>query len=165
MILVITGSEASSFNFNRLIKKMDEISRHLNEEVIIQIGRFGHVPQNAKYFRFLPEEDFIQIYKSSRIVVTHAGVGSIITALKLKKRLIVVPRMKAFGEHIDDHQIEFANIINQIGLAPVIYDIDKLKHMLEIDYPIEPNIELISDSINLRLHLRRYLESITCVIG
>ena len=52
-----------------------------------------------------------ELVREARIVVTHAGVGSILLALTNGKRPFVVPRLRAFGETVDDHQLESSSTI------------------------------------------------------
>ena len=118
--------------FERLIKKIDEIAGRTDEEIVAQIGSTNYKPKNIKYFSFVEEEEKIQeLYKKSRIVITHAGAGTILTLLQNKKPLVVVPRLKEHNEHIDNHQLELTEVINNKGLATVVYDIDKLEGALK----------------------------------
>ncbi len=130
MILAIMGSEASLFEFDRLIDELDEIASTIDEEIIIQIGNGNKAPRNAKYFRFLQDQEFNDCCSSSRIIISHAGIGSIITALRFHKPLIIVPRMKKYGEHIDDHQLEIASEMGRMGHIKVIYDIKDLRYAI-----------------------------------
>ena len=59
---------------------MDEISADLKEEVIAQIGSTKYIPKNMKYFKFLEDESkILKLYKEARLVISHAGAGTIIT--------------------------------------------------------------------------------------
>ena len=67
----------STFGFERLVKKMDEIAGSIDEEVIMQIGRTEYIPQNAKYFNFTTEEEFKVLCQKARVALVHGGVGTI----------------------------------------------------------------------------------------
>lgn len=127
MIFVTIGT---MYGFPRLINEMDEIAKIIDEEVIMQIGETTYEPIYAKYFRTGSREDMNRIYKNSRIVVSHAGVGSIISAIELMKPVIVIPRRKEYGEVIDDHQIEITKELEKEGIIKAVYDIKELKNVL-----------------------------------
>ncbi len=118
------------YGFERLIKKMDEIAGRIDEEVIIQIGSTNYVPENARYFRFASKEDIDQLYERSGVVVCHAGVGSILTALEHGKPVIAVPRRKEYGEAVDEHQVDISRELEKEGRITVVYDVCKLEDML-----------------------------------
>ncbi|MHC1578885.1 MAG: glycosyltransferase, partial [Dehalococcoidia bacterium] len=94
--------------FERLVREMDRIAGELDEEVVMQIGSTDYEPKNCQYFKFMAADEMEKLYARARVVVCHAGIGSILTVLKYSKPLILVPRMKRYGEHIDDHQLEIA---------------------------------------------------------
>ncbi|MBU5687978.1 MAG: beta-1,4-galactosyltransferase [Candidatus Aenigmarchaeota archaeon] len=127
MIFVTVGT--NQFSFNRLIKKIDELIRDgkIKEEVVIQIGHSTYEPKHAKWFRFESYEKIKELTSKSRIVITHGGVGSILTALMYKKTVIAVPRMKIFNEHVDDHQVELVKELSKDGKIIAVFDIDKLQ--------------------------------------
>jgi beta-1,4-N-acetylglucosaminyltransferase len=116
--------------FERLVKEMDLIAGKTDEEVVMQVGSTGYEPINCHYVRFMPENEIEKLYARARVVVCHAGIGSILTALKHSKALILVPRMKKYGEHIDDHQLEIAREMERRGTT-VVYDISELQSALE----------------------------------
>lgn len=132
MIFVTVGT--SSWDFTRLIKEMDRIAGMIDEGVVMQISDTQYLPQNAKYFRFTSDEEYKRLFESARVIVSHAGVGTIITALHYNKPIIVVPRRKVYGEHVDDHQIEITRELEQEGKIIALYDINGLESALrEID--------------------------------
>jgi UDP-N-acetylglucosamine transferase subunit ALG13 len=121
MIFVTVGT--SSWDFTRLIKEMDRIAGMIDEEVIMQISDIKYEPKNAKYFRFVSNERIEELYEDARVVVSHAGVGCIISALKHNKPNIVVPRRKKYAEHFDDHQLEIAKELEKEGKVKVVWNI------------------------------------------
>lgn len=118
------------YGFDRLIKEMDIIAERIDEEVIMQIGETRYIPNNAKYFRFLSEEDMDSLYESSRVVVSHAGTGSILSAIEHAKPIIVVPRRKKYEEHMDDHQLDIAGELEKEGAIMVVHDVRDLEKLL-----------------------------------
>lgn len=155
MIFVTIGT---MYGFPRLIKEIDEIAKNINEEIIMQIGETIYEPKNAKFFRFASREEMKKLYKNSRIVVSHAGVGSILSAIENKKPIIVVPRMKEYGEIIDDHQFEITKELEKEGTIVAIYDTNELRVILN------GRINLINNGIikdnTLAIKLKEYLNKL-----
>ena len=127
MILVTIGL---MYGFDRLIKEMDKIAGRVDEAVIMQIGETTYKPKNAEYFRFTSNEEIDRLYEDARVVVCHAGVGSILTALEHGKPVIAVPRRKKYGEHVDDHQLEIARELEKEGRIRVVCDVGELEKVL-----------------------------------
>jgi beta-1,4-N-acetylglucosaminyltransferase len=130
MLFVTVGMHTQGFE--RLIRKMDEIAGQINEEIIMQIGSTNFIPKNAKYFRFVKDDKMIiQYFKDARIIVSHAGAGTLLDALFLNKPVIVVPRLKRFHEHIDDQQLELAEALFSQGKIISVYNIDDLEILID----------------------------------
>ena len=111
--------------FDRLVKKMDEIAGNIDEEVIIQTGGTKFEPKNAKWFDFTTEEEIKGFCRKASVVVTHAAM-SILDAWEQGKPVVVVPRLKKYGEVIDDHQLDFAKELEKEGRVVAVYDVDEL---------------------------------------
>jgi UDP-N-acetylglucosamine transferase subunit ALG13 len=131
MIFVTVGTHEQPFD--RLIKKVDELveNKKIRGKVIAQIGYCRYVPKNFDYFRFADFKKMEKILNSSRIVITHGGIGSIFSALRKGKKVIVVPRMRKFGEHSDDHQIQVAKELEKQGMIIGVYDIEDLEEAIK----------------------------------
>lgn len=106
MIFITLGSQ--KFQFNRLLKAVDELVERgkIKEEVFAQIGYSDYQPVNYKYKKFLDRDEFASMEGKADIVITHGGTGAIIGAVKKGKKVIAVPRLAKYGEHVDDHQIQ-----------------------------------------------------------
>lgn len=128
MIFVTVGTHNQGYE--RLIKKMDEISSKLNEKVVMQIGTTKYEPKNAKWFRFIDYDEIINIMESSNIIICHGGAGTLLDVLKLNKPTIVVPRFKKFNEHYDDHELELAESLNKSKNILVVFNIEKLEEII-----------------------------------
>lgn len=132
MIFVTVGMHPAGFE--RLVRKMDEIARDFGEEIIMQIGGTEYVPRNARYLDFVTDREIREFYKKARVVVTHAGVGSILSALDCGSPLIVVPRIPQYGEVVDDHQLYLAQELEKAGKLIAVYDLEQLEIALkEVD--------------------------------
>ena len=127
MIFVTVGTHEQQFN--RLIKKIDELKRDniITEAVIIQTGFSTYVPQYCKWSKMLPYKEMLECVQNARIVITHGGPASFIMPLQIGKIPIVVPRQKRFGEHVNDHQIEFVrNVVERMGTVICVENIEML---------------------------------------
>jgi UDP-N-acetylglucosamine transferase subunit ALG13 len=131
MIFVTVGTHDQPFD--RLIKKLDELvaKGKIKEKTIAQIGYCNYIPKNFEYFRFIPFEKMKKLFDSADLVITHAGVGSVFLALRKGKKVIVVPRMRKFGEHSDDHQIQVAKELEKQRMIIGVYDIEDLEEAIK----------------------------------
>lgn len=128
MIFVTVGTD--KHEFTRLVKKAEELSKELDEKVIVQTGRTEYEP-DCENFDFLPENKFLKYIKNADVVVTHAGVGSIVNCLKEGKPTVVVPRRSDLNEHVDDHQFDIANEMEEEGKVVSCENLDNLEEMIE----------------------------------
>ena len=124
MIFVTVGT--MHLSFARLIRKMDEIAARTDERVVIQRGLTATIPLHSEHFDFRPRTDIQSLIRESRLVVTHAGIGSVIDALNAKRPLIVVPRLRKFGEHNNDHQLDLARAVERRRWGRAVLDVDDL---------------------------------------
>ncbi|MFQ6010411.1 MAG: PssE/Cps14G family polysaccharide biosynthesis glycosyltransferase [Candidatus Aenigmatarchaeota archaeon] len=134
MIFVTVGTP--KYDFSRLIKKMDEVAKKKN--IFMQIGNTKYVPVNCKYKRFLSRKEFENRIKKSEVIVTHAGVGSIIDVLNAKKPIVVVPRRKKLGEHVNDHQMDITKEFEKRGLIIACYDVSGIEHSIRKSRKLKP---------------------------
>jgi UDP-N-acetylglucosamine transferase subunit ALG13 len=129
MIFVTTGTQAP---FNRLVKAMDIIADDLNgEEVIVQAFGVDFETKNLKIVGFLNPVEYKRIFDEARLIVSHAGMGSIVSALTIGKPIVVIPRKASLGEHRNDHQIEGAKKMESLGYVNVAYDEDELNKKIK----------------------------------
>jgi UDP-N-acetylglucosamine transferase subunit ALG13 len=101
---------------------MDQLAAQLDERVIIQRGSSAYRPRHARHFRFTTGEEMARLTREARIVVSHAAAGAIILALRDGKPLVLVPRSRAHGESLDDHQLELARALAEAGMAVLVTD-------------------------------------------
>lgn len=106
MIFITLGSQ--KFQFNRLLQSVDELIDKgvIKEEVFAQIGYSDYTPINYEYKGFLDRDEFSKQVEKCEILITHGGTGAIISAVKKGKKVIAVPRLAKYGEHVDDHQLQ-----------------------------------------------------------
>lgn len=131
MIFITLGTQ--KFNFNRLLKKIDYFINkgEIREKVIAQIGYSTYHPKYYKYCTFINDDTFEQYIENSRIIITHAGVGTILKAKKRGKKVIVIPRLKKYKEHVDDHQLEITKNFSKKKLIIPCYDLNELTNIIK----------------------------------
>ena len=97
MILILLGTQDNSFH--RLLDKVQELidKKVITEKVIVQAGRTKFESKDMEIYSLMPEEKLREIMEKSDLVITHGGVGAIVMALKMGKKVIAVPRLSAFG--------------------------------------------------------------------
>lgn len=118
MIFVTVGM--SEFQFNRLIKAVDEFCSQEKQEAYIQLGSSEYKPHHCQWVEFLPVKQIQLMIRNSTTVIAHAGTGSILTCIDNGRAPLVVPRLSQFGEAVDDHQVNFALWMQAHGYAHVI---------------------------------------------
>ena len=135
MILITLGSR--EYQFDRLLKKVDVLisEKKIKQDVFAQIGQSTYIPVNYEYERFLSFEKFSEMQDEADIVITHGGTGAMVSALKKNKKTIAVPRLSKFDEHIDDHQLQVASML------------DKNKYLIQV-----VNLEELHDAIEKLTH-------------
>lgn len=129
MIFVTLGSQ--KFQFNRLLIEIDRLIEEgkMVDDVFAQIGYSDYKPMNYKYKDFLDRDEFSDIMSKCDKVITHGGTGAIIGAIKLGKKVISVPRLSIYGEHVDDHQLQ---IVRQFSELELITKCENIEELMEI---------------------------------
>ena len=113
MIFVTVGTHEQQFN--RLIKAVDDLVADgtIKEEVIIQKGYSDYEPKHCKTYRLIGYKDMQKYLDEARIIITHGGPASFMAALERGKTPIVMPRLKRYGEHVNDHQDYFCREVEK----------------------------------------------------
>ena len=131
MILVMLGTQDNSFH--RLLEEVDKLIKKkvIQEKVIAQVGHTKYESKNMEIFDLLPKEELEKYQKQASLIITHGGAGSIITSLKLGKKVIAVPRKHEYGEHVNNHQEEIVTMFNQKGYIIGINDVKELRQAIK----------------------------------
>jgi beta-1,4-N-acetylglucosaminyltransferase len=138
----------------------------IREPVLAQIGNGSYVPSNFEFVRILPLGKFDASFASASAVISHAGIGTISAALRIRKPLLVLPRSRSFGELVDDHQHLTARRFAALGHVLMFTDAAELAGQLAAlkeFRPVarNPNVEGIATVIGTFLagpfpeHVRR----------
>ena len=128
MILVLLGTQNNSFT--RLLEAVQENidKKIINDEVVVQAGFTKFESKDMKIFKLIDKKKLSKLQDKADLIITHGGVGSIISSLEKGKKVIVVPRLKKYNEHVNNHQVDFAEQIEKrMGTIIPIYNIEDLK--------------------------------------
>ena len=145
-------------SFHRLLEEIDKLIDigKIQEEVIVQAGYTKYESKNMKIIDFLPSEELEKLEQQANCIITHGGVGSIIGSIEKGKKVIAVPRLKQYGEHVNDHQIDIVESFNQLGYIIGIKDVSELCDALQKVTTFKPKkyvrntgniIKIVSDFI------------------
>lgn len=128
MIFVTIGTQLP---FPRLIEAVAALVPELDEEVVAQIGPDTGTYAGITSHKTLSPPEYSALFKRARIVVAHAGIGTILTAKARRKPLLLVPRRHAMGEHRNDHQMATARQVESLQGVHIAWDETELARLLK----------------------------------
>ena len=160
MILVTVGTHNEPFD--RLLKEVDRLieSGEIRDKVIAQIGYSQYKPKNYQYFKFTSWQKILRLNKKVTVVVTHGGSGNLIIASHFNKPIVAVPRMKHFGEHINNHQLQLVKELEKEGRVIAVYDIRQLAKSLRKAKLLKVKKRSTEKEKKIISILRRYIDGI-----
>jgi UDP-N-acetylglucosamine transferase subunit ALG13 len=128
VIFVTVGTQ---LNFDRMVSVVDTWAGYSGAQVFAQVGPTDESFSSVTHKHFLEPDEFVYHFESAEVVVAHAGMGSILTALSYGKPIIIMPRRVALGDHRNDHQMATAKrFLAQEGVW-VAWDENELLALLE----------------------------------
>ena len=134
MIFVTIGTQDKKFY--RLLEAIDKLN--IDEKIIIQAGTTEFKSEKPKekieVHQFISKEDFNKYMNEASMIITHAGVATIIQGLKLHKKMIVAARLKKYKEHVNDHQLQILENFTQQGYILPLYDFNDLEKLIKTDF-------------------------------
>jgi exopolysaccharide biosynthesis glucuronosyltransferase PssE len=141
-------------SFNRLINVVLENENILSKPIVIQHGHTTVVgDHNCTCFPFLNMNEFSQFIHASDILIMHAGAGSLIHAIQEGKIPVIMPRLKKYDEHIDDHQVEFAQALSNKNKAIVMMEPNDLISSVNTAKKLQNNINTNEDNNISFMHM------------
>lgn len=157
MILVLLGTQNNSFH--RLLEEIDRLIEKeiIKDEVIVQAGYTKYESKNMKIFNLISKEELDKLQEKADIIITHGGVGSIISSTKLGKKVIAVPRLSKYKEHVNDHQKDIVSVFDKKGYIVGLTGVEELENAIEKVKKFVPNkyeennekmLSIISDFID-----------------
>ena len=117
--------------FARLLEGIDRLAAQLPQPVIVQHGHTPFRDGACQLVPFLGMNEFIGHIHNADLLIMHAGAGSIMHAVEAGKIPVVMPRRAAFGEHVNDHQVEFAQALAEAGKVVIANTPDDLARAVE----------------------------------
>ncbi|MBQ9011207.1 MAG: exopolysaccharide biosynthesis protein [Bacilli bacterium] len=158
MILVTLGTQDKSFS-----RLLDAVQKQINdgvikEEVIVQAGYTKYKSDNMKIFDYIPIDKFDELISNCDLLITHAGVGSIVTAIKKSKKVIAAARLAKYQEHTNDHQLQIAQSFDDAGYIIHLKDFDKLGDILKSINKFKPK-KFKSNKENFVNNLKNYIDN------
>ena len=159
MTFVILGTQDK--HFDRLLKAIDkQIEKgNLKGEVIVQAGTTNYKSENMKIFDMIPIRNFNKLLKEADLVITHGGVGTILSTLKYEKKIIAVPRLKKYGEHENDHQIQIVEEFTKLGYILSSKGLNNLDKKLEEVKEFKPK-QYISNNNKMIKLIENFIDNI-----
>lgn len=131
MIFVTVGTQLS---FERLVRAVDEwAGNNKDKTVFIQLGQTLYRPNNCEFSSFTDPAHWEKLFQESELIVSHAGMGTILKSIEYDKPLILIPRLASLGEHRNDHQVATASKFNNYLNIKIVKEIADLPHAL--DFP------------------------------
>lgn len=157
MIFITLGSQ--KFQFNRLLEAVDELISKgaITEKVFAQIGYSDYIPKHFEYTNFCNRDVFLENMSKANILITHGGTGAIIAGLKCNKKVVAIARLKKYGEHVDDHQLDIVNQFVNMNLIEGIVDINCLEKAI-VDVKSKTYDKYVSNTSNVINIIEGFIE-------
>ena len=126
MILVLLGTQNNSFH--RLLEKLDELveKKVIDEKIVVQAGYTKYESKNMRNIWVNTTRRIERYQEQADLIITHGGVGSIISSIKKGKKVIAVPRLHKYNEHVNDHQTQ---IIENFSIKNYIIGINEVEEL------------------------------------
>lgn len=154
---VIFATVGTQLPFPRLIKTLDQIAGRHGLEVMAQTSDPGGGAAHIEVRPYIDPREFDRFVRAADVLVGHAGIGTVLTAKKFGKPLIIFPRRASLNEHRNDHQLATASKLGHVQGVHVAWDDDELEQLLvatnlaaATNYPspsAQPLIQRLSDFI------------------
>lgn len=159
MILVLLGTQDKPFDriLKAVAKQIDK--GNIKEKVVAQTGCTLFEHKKIKTFDFVSKEEIEKLIDKAKLIITHAGVGTITECIVRNKKVIVVPRLKKYGEHTNDHQLQITKEFAMKNYVLPLYDTKNLSKALEKVKTFKP-VKYESNSENFKNKMIEYINNI-----
>lgn len=158
MILVTLGTQDKTFPrlLDAIQKQIDK--GNIKDKVVVQAGNTKYESKDMEIFDLIDRDAFSELISSCDLLITHGGVGSIITGLKNNKKVIAAPRLEKYGEHTNDHQLQIIEKFSMSGFILPLYDFDKLDEVIKDSKKFKPK-KYQSNTSNMISLIENYIDS------
>jgi UDP-N-acetylglucosamine transferase subunit ALG13 len=119
--IFVTVGTVHQYKFQRMVSLVNSVIND-DDEVIWQIGNIDSIMKGGRVHTEMSAEEFSKSILDADVVISHAGVGSVLNTLDAGKSPVLIPRLSSLDEHIDNHQFEIASLVANLGLAVVVTD-------------------------------------------
>ncbi|MHB1233709.1 MAG: glycosyltransferase [Burkholderiales bacterium] len=116
--------------FARLLEAVARLAPALPQPVVVQHGYTPFQGEGCEMMPFADMARFEQEVERAELLILHAGAGSVIHALRAGKVPVVAPRLARHGEHVNDHQLEFARELAKAGRIVILEDMSQLAQVV-----------------------------------
>jgi UDP-N-acetylglucosamine transferase subunit ALG13 len=159
MILVLLGTQDKPFT-----RLLDAIQKQINNgnikgKVVVQAGCTKYESSDMEIFDLMPIDEFNKLIKKADLIITHGGVGSIMEGIKNNKKILAAPRLKRYGEHDNDHQLQIIEEFANMGYILPLKDFNKLDKMLLKINKFKPK-KFISNTENMIKLVEKQIDSL-----
>lgn len=154
MILVTLGTQKQPFT--RLLDNIE--NSKIKDEIIVQAGHTKYTSKKMKIFDFIDYEEMDDLVDRADIIITHGGTGSIVGPLKKNKKIIAVPRLKKYGEHVDDHQIQIVDMFSEVGYILKFDENDNIDKLVK-EIKKKEMVKFISNTENFIKNLKKEIDN------
>ena len=159
MIFVTLGTNDESFE--RLLKAIDkEIEKGtIKERVVVQAGCTKYQSKKMEIMDLIPREEFDRLISECDLLITHGGVGSILTGINHNKKVIAVPRLAKYKEHGNDHQLQIVENFSERKYILAVKDLNKLGKIIEKAKKFKPQ-KFVSNTNNIIHLIEDYIDNL-----
>ena len=158
MILVTLGTQDKKFTrlLDAVQKQID--NGNIKDEVIVQAGCTKYESKDMKIFDLIDQEEFKKLISECDLLITHGGVGSILTGLKNNKKIIAAARLSKYKEHMNDHQLQIIEKFTKSGYILELSDFDKLDEVINESKKFKPK-KYKSNTDNMVKLIENYIDN------
>ncbi len=159
MIFVTVGTQDKPFT--RLLKAIDEAieRKEIVEDVVVQSGYTKYESKNMQVLEYIPFDKFGEYLDKADVIITHGGVGSILSSVKKGKKVVAVARLSKFGEHTNDHQLQVIEKMSKQGYIINGNDLQDIGKAVEDAKKMQVK-EYISNTDNFISELRKEIDKL-----
>jgi len=159
MIFLTVGTQ---FPFDRLVRAVDRMIDDglISETLFAQIGESSYKPRNFESAASLEKRVFDNYVKQASSIIGHAGMGTISTAMQYDKALLVMPRLKKYGEVVNDHQVAIARRFEKLGYLLAAYQAEELPEKIRLLRTFVPRKRLAQPEL-VAERITRFLKELT----
>jgi len=139
LILVTLGTQDKQFY--RLLEAVEKyvIDNKIKERIVVQAGSSSDFKSDVmEIFDLIPMDEFDKLITECDVLITHGGVGTIITGLKNNKKVIAAARLEKYKEHVNDHQLQIIENFTNMGYILSLDNFDELDKIIKKSKTFKP---------------------------